>query len=132
MSVVVLGLIPEEFLFGPHRVNRFNQASREEVGKGPDHFVHFGIEQGEIIIIILQLVINPFPGLLKCVTCLKLPINDLTVINILIRDDLGIADPISLLIFEHRGTFGDEGLHLHLVSTPHLAADAIPHGIFHT
>ena len=27
--------------------------------------------------------------------------------------------------------FGDEGFRLHLIGAPHLAADAVPHGIFH-
>ena len=58
MSVNVLGLIPVEFLLVPDTVDGHNQAAREEIGKGPADLFYLCIEEGEVIFIILQLIVQ--------------------------------------------------------------------------
>ena len=48
MPVVVLAVIPEEFLFGADAVDGLDQATGEKIGKSPDDLVHFLVQQFEV------------------------------------------------------------------------------------
>ncbi len=63
-------------------------------------------------------------------TCLELTIDDFPIVNVFVSDDHGVSDPFSIHL-KDRDNLADEGLHLHFISRPHLARNAVPHGIFH-
>ena len=62
--------------------------------------------------------------------CLELTIDDFAIVNVSISDDHGVSYPFSIHL-KDRDNLGNEGLRLHFVGRPHLAGDAVPHGIFH-
>ena len=98
MSVWILCLIPEKFLFIPDSVYGHHEAAREEIGKGPDHFVDFSLLDAEIDTIVLQLIVDPVSGILQFIACLELPENDLPILHKIIGDDLRIANPVPIVI----------------------------------
>jgi hypothetical protein len=69
-------IIPEKLLFGPDGGDRFDQASREKIGESPDHLVHFGVQEREVIVIGLQFAAYPFSGLLEFVSFFEFTVND--------------------------------------------------------
>src|SRR5208283_3726820 len=68
-------------------------------------------------------------GLLEFVAAFVFAVDDLAVVDELIRDDLGVSYPSALVVLEHGEDLRKKSLPPHLVGCPHLAAHAAPHGI---
>ncbi len=126
VAMRILRSIPEEFLFLPYGINGFYEAPGKEIGKGPDDFVHFFVQQFEIGVWLV--FFDKSAGLFERITFLIFTIDDLAVLNPLVRNNHGISYPFAVY-FQDRHHFADQVLRLHLVGGPHLAGDAVPHGI---
>jgi len=126
MPVRQLGLIPEEFLLGPDTVDRLDQTAGKQVGKAPDHLVDGQVQGCEVDAQHLPLGL----GRIQIVTDLHLAIDDLAIDDILIGNHERITDETAASADgEYRDDLGDQTLQLHLVGRPHLAGDALPHGV---
>ena len=110
VSVLVFRGIPEEFLLLSDAVNRFDQTPWEQVCECPYYLIHFLIEEFEIEVVIFEFLIDPAASFFKLIAAFKIAVYDLTVIYLLIGNDLGIADPLSFIVLEHGDAFGDERL----------------------
>ena len=121
-----LRLIPEEFLLHPDPLDALDQAAGEQVGIGPDDLVDFLVEQLEIDRGVLDIVAGGLAG----IAALVLAVDQLTVGDIGIGVDAGVADPLAVVL-DHRHALGDQAEAKHLVGAPHLAGDAVPHRQLH-
>ena len=119
-----LGLVPEGLLLGPDAVNRLDQTAGEQVGEAPDHLVDGSVQGREADTECLHLVL----GRCSVSAGLHLAVDHLTVHEVLVGDHERIAN-IVRAVAEYRDNPGDQALLLHLVGRPHLAADALPHGV---
>ena len=102
VPVVVLHLIPEELLLLPDAVDGLHEAAREEVREGPDDLVNLCIEEGEVIVVVLQLLVDPCPRLFCFVAGLVLAVDDLAVFDVRVGDDLRVSDPVALVVLQDR------------------------------
>ena len=126
MPVVVLRVIPERFLLGTDTVNGLDQAFGKEVGKGPDNLINLFVQKLKARIGLVFL--DKGACLFSLGPCLEFSVDDFFIPDIFTSDDLGIADPLSIHL-QDRDSFTDQVFGLHLVGGPHLAGDAVPHGI---
>ena len=104
MAVAVFADIPEVFLFHANAVDGFNQAAGKKIGKRPDNLIDFLVEQFKVRIGLMLLYKRP--GFFGSITGFILTVNDLTVFNIFIGLNHGIAYPFAVHL-EDRYDFAD-------------------------
>ena len=129
MPVVVLGVIPEEFFLGTDTVNGFNQATGKQVGKGPYDLVNFFVQQFKIGIGLMLL--DKGAGFFGLGAGFVLTVDHFAIVHILVGNDHGVSHPFAIHL-QNRNHFTDKGFGFHFVGGPHLAGDAVPHGVFNS
>jgi hypothetical protein len=126
VAVGELGLVPEELLLAADAVDRLLQATRKQIREPPHQIIHRPVEQLEVDLQLLDLG----TGGLGVGAGLHLAVHHLAAVDVAIGNDRRVAQP-AITLAKHRHHFGDQAFELHLVGRPHLAGDAVVHGVFH-